>query len=212
MTADEIPGAQLMLAVEAGIGASERLGAVLAAVPVASVIVMPSADKGFVASLVGEGQRRGAAMLIADDATLARSVKADGVHLSYSEAAREQVEAARAVLGGKAIVGCDVGRSKHEAMTVGELGADYVAFGVPAFVKDRETAFQRQLDLLAWWSEIFEVPSVAMDGATVEQAEAMAAAGADFVCLHLGVGTSVGDAVEQAQAWTAAVDRAAVRG
>lgn len=208
MTAEETTGTQLMLAIEAGEGARERLAAVLAAVPVASVIVIPSsADKAIVAALVAEGQRRNAAVLIADDAALARSVEADGVHLGFSETARERFETARAVLGGKAIVGCDAGRSKHDAMTLGELGADYVAFGVPAFVKDRETAFERQLDLLAWWAEIFEVPSVGLDAATAEQAEAMAAAGADFVCLRLDAGATVGDAAELAREWAAAIAR-----
>ncbi len=48
-------------------------------------------------------------------------------------------------------------------MTAGEDGADYVGFGIPAFVKDRETAIERQIELIAWWSEIFEVPCVAFD-------------------------------------------------
>lgn len=207
MAAEETSGAQLMLAIEARGGAEERLAAVLAAVPVAAVIVVPSNDRSLLAALVTEGQRQGVAMLIADDAPLARSVGADGVHLGYSETSRERFETARALLGGKAVIGCDAGRSRHEAMTLGELGADYVAFGVPAFVKDRETAFQRQLDLLEWWAEIFELPSAALDAETAEQAGAMAAAGADFVCLRLDAGTAVGDAVVQAKAWSEAIER-----
>lgn len=207
MAAEETSGAQLMLAIEARGGAEERLAAVLAAVPVAAVIVVPSNDRSLLAALVTEGQRQGVAMLIADDAPLARSVGADGVHLGYSETSRERFETARALLGGKAVIGCDAGRSRHEAMTLGELGADYVAFGVPAIVKDRETAFQRQLDLLEWWAEIFELPSAALDAETAEQAEAMAAAGADFVCLRLDAGTAVGDAVVQAKAWSEAIER-----
>lgn len=207
MSSDETSGAQLMLAIEAGEGARERLAGVLAAVRVASAIVIPVHDKALVASLVDEGQRGNAAMLVMDDPALARSVNADGVHLSYSDAPRARFEAARAVLGGKAIVGCDVGRSKHDAMTLGELGADYVAFGVPDFVKDREAAFDRQLDLLEWWAEIFEVPSVAMDVTSAEQAEAVATAGADFVCLRLDTGTPVGEAVERARGWAEAIAR-----
>jgi len=194
-----------MLTIEAGDGASERLAAVLAAVPVASVILQPSGDSALVSSLVAEGQRRNAAMLIADDAALARAVNADGVHIGYSETPRERFETARALLGGKAVVGCDVGRSRHVAMTLGELGADYVAFGVPAFVKDREAAFGRQLDLLSWWAEIFEVPSVGLDATTPEQAEAMASAGADFVCMQVDAGMPVSDAAALARLWNEAI-------
>lgn len=208
MTDDARTDAQLMLAFEVCDGASERLGAVLASVPVASVIVSGSTDKALLSALVSEGQRREAAMLIADDATLAKAIGADGVHLTFSETQRERFETARAVLGGKAIVGCDVGRSKHDAMTLGELGADYVAYGVPAFVKDRETAFERQLGLLAWWAEIFEVPSVGLNAGGPEQAAAMAHAGADFVCLSIDAGTSVGDVVARSQAWMAAISAA----
>ncbi len=70
---------------------------------------------------------------------------------------------AREILGGRFIVGADAGRSRDDAMTLGEAGADYVGFGIPAHVEDRETARERRLDLVAWWSEIFEVPCVAFD-------------------------------------------------
>jgi thiamine-phosphate pyrophosphorylase len=198
-------GARLMLALDAGEGASERLAAVLAAVPVASVVVAAGSDRAIAASLIADGQQRGAAVLLTGDAELARALGADGVHLAHGEALGTSFETARAVLGGKAIIGGDAGRSRHEAMTLGELGADYVAFGVPAFVKDRETAFERQLELIDWWAEIFEVPSVAMDVADAEQAAALAAAGADFVVLTLDAGGTVADAVDRARAWSVAI-------
>jgi len=207
MTADDTGDAQLMLAIDAGEGAAERLAVILAMVPLASVIVTSPGDKSLVGALVSEGQRRGAAVLVANDVALARSLGADGVHLGYGDASRERFEAAKAVLGGKAIVGCDAGRSRHDAMTLGELGADYVAFGVPDFVKDRDTAFDRQLELLSWWAEIFEVPSVGLDAASAEHAGAMARAGADFVCMRLDSATTAGDAVERAQAWATAIAR-----
>ncbi len=202
-----------MIALEAGEGAVERLLAVLAAVPVASVIVLPVGDKALVASeiapLVAAGQSRGAAMLVSQVAEVARAVRADGLHLGYVEDVRGSFETARAVLGGRAIMGGDAGRSKHEAMTLGELGADYVAFGVPAFVKDRDTAFERQCDLVEWWAEIFEIPCVAMDVANLEQAAVLAEAGADFICVRLEATLSAGDAVERARAWASAMARSA---
>jgi thiamine-phosphate pyrophosphorylase len=209
MTSDQTHSAELMIALEAGEGAADRLEAVLAAVPVASVVAMPPKDRVLTAAdvlpLVGAGRGRGVTVLVADDARLARTVKADGVHLSVSDKAREHLEEARAIVGGRAIVGADAGRSRHDAMTIGEVGADYVAFGVPAFVRDRETAFERQLDLVAWWSEIFEIPCVAMDVEGPEQAEALAAAGADFVTLRLPGGLAPVEAVALARQWVAAI-------
>jgi thiamine-phosphate pyrophosphorylase len=79
----------------------------------------------------------------------------------------------------------DAGRSRHEAMVAGEGGADYVAFGIPANVEDREKAHRRRCELTAWWSEIFEVPVVAFDVATAEEAGQLASAGADFIALTL---------------------------
>ena len=213
MTSDQTSRAALMIAVEAGDGAAERLAAVLAAVPVASIIVQPAAGRALsapdVLPLVAIGQKAGASVLVAGDARLARTVKADGVHLGVSETIVEDVREARAVVGGRAAVGGDAGRSRDDAMTLGEIGADYVAFGIPAFVKDRETAFDRQLDLVAWWAEIFEVPCVAMDAAGVGEAGALAAAGADFVCLGLAGGIAVADAVETARTWLAGITDAA---
>ena len=70
-------------------------------------------------------------------------------------------------------------------MTLGEAGADYVGFGIPAHVEDRETARGRRLELVEWWSEIFEIPCVALDVDALADAAALAAAGADFVALQL---------------------------
>lgn len=210
MTSDQTHRAELMLALEAGEGAAERLEAILAAVPVASVVVLPAGERPLAAAdvlpLLLVAQKRGAIVLVADDARLARTVKADGVHLSVSEKVREELEEARAVVGGRAVVGMDAGRSRHDAMTIGELGADYVAFGIPGFVKDRTTAFERQLELVNWWAEIFEIACVAMDAAGPEQAGALAAAGADFVSLRLPSGLAPAEAVTLARQWQAAIE------
>jgi thiamine-phosphate pyrophosphorylase len=66
-------------------------------------------------------------------------------------------------------------------MLLAELGADYVAFGsMPALSgRDREES----AGLIAWWSEIFVVPSVAWNVKTREEAAHLARLGADFVAL-----------------------------
>jgi thiamine-phosphate pyrophosphorylase len=71
-------------------------------------------------------------------------------------------------------------------MSLGEAGAEYVGFGIPPHVEDRAAAAERRLELVAWWSEIFEPPCVAFDVDTVEDAAALAAAGADFVAVPAG--------------------------
>jgi thiamine-phosphate pyrophosphorylase len=71
-------------------------------------------------------------------------------------------------------------------MLLGEAGAEYVGFGIPSHVEDRAVAAARRLDLVAWWSEIFEPPCVGFDVDSVEDAGALAAAGADFIAVPLG--------------------------
>ena len=204
--------AELIIVLEVGAATAERLDAILAAVPVSTVVFAAGGDKAIsapeLAPLVATAQRRGVTALVSGDARLARTVKADGVHLAVSEKASAGFEEARAVLGGRGVIGADAGRSRHDAMTLGELGADYVAFGIPAFVKDRETAVERRLDLVSWWAEIFEIPCVAMDVDSVEQAGQLAAAGADFVSLSIGAGVTVADALGLATSWREAIEAA----
>lgn len=176
---------RIMVVVETGAGAPARLAAALSAGPIASVVIAvtegtPAAD---VQTLIGAAQSAGAAALILDDARLARTLKADGVHLSAGNG-KAQGEA-REIVGSRGIVGVDAGRSRHEAMVAGESGVDYVAFGIPAHVDDRVKAHRRRCELIAWWSEIFEVPVVAFDVALAEEAGQLAASGADFVALTL---------------------------
>ncbi len=181
-------GCQLMVVVETAAAASERLAAALAAADIASVVVgVPeggSASAADVQALLKQAQAAGAAALVREDARLARTLKADGVHLSTVSGSKGYAEA-REIVGGGLIVGVDAGRSRHEAMVAGEGGADYVAFGIPDHVGDRDKAHMRRCELVAWWAEVFEVPVVAFDVKDSVEAGALAAAGADFVALTL---------------------------
>ncbi len=181
-------GCQIMVVVETAAAAGERLSAALAAGTIASVVVtvpggasVPAAD---VQALLKQAQAAGAAALVRDDARLARTLKADGVHLSTAAGSKAYGEA-REIVGGGAIVGVDAGRSRHEAMVAGEAGADYTAFGIPDHVGDRAKAHMRRCELVAWWAEVFEVPVVAFDVTDASEAAALAAAGADFVAMTL---------------------------
>jgi thiamine-phosphate pyrophosphorylase len=100
---------------------------------------------------------RDVALVIADHTLLAERLGLDGVHLG--DAARS-VRHARKILGADAIVGSFCAGSRHDGMSAGEAGADYIAFGPvqQTALNDGETA---ELEMFQWWSEVIEVPCVA---------------------------------------------------
>jgi thiamine-phosphate pyrophosphorylase len=101
-------------------------------------------------------------LLVADHFRLAHRLGLDGVHLT--DGAR-QIRAARKLLGSDGIVGAFARSSRHEGMTAGEIGADYVSFG-PVGTTGLGDGVAAPLDLFAWWSETIEVPVVAEGGLT----------------------------------------------
>ncbi|GGX62484.1 thiamine phosphate synthase [Tateyamaria omphalii] len=108
------------------------------------------------------------AIVVNDHTQLAERLGLDGVHLSD---ASKSVRDARKALGPDAIVGSFCGTSRHDGMTAGEAGADYVAFGPLTGVGDEVTADD---DLFAWWSEMIEVPIVAEGGLTLDLVKRLA--------------------------------------
>jgi thiamine-phosphate pyrophosphorylase len=129
------------------------------------------------------------AFLINDRPDLAAAAQADGVHIGQDDAS---YAAARAAVGADAIVGVTCHGSRHLAMVAAEAGADYVAFGAffPTATKTPKTTAEPAL--LAWCSEIMEVPCVAIGGITPANCGALAAAGADFVAASAAVWTDPG--------------------
>ncbi|MEX0348556.1 MAG: thiamine phosphate synthase [Paracoccaceae bacterium] len=105
---------------------------------------------------------RDIALVISDHVLMAQRLGLDGVHLS--DAARS-IRAARKELGADAIVGSFCGISRHDGMTAGEAGADYVSFGPVGATTLGDGAFAEG-DLFQWWSEMIEVPVVAEGGLT----------------------------------------------
>jgi len=188
------PDCRIYLVVEAAPPAIEHLQAATAATDIACCLIVPTAGTPDAATtarpIVTAAQRAGVAALIADDADLARTLRADGVHLRPSRQLLETYSRARQTLGREAIVGADVGVSRHDAMLLAEAGADYVAFGAPPHLKDRARARERRDALVAWWAEIFEVACVALDVEAPAEAEQLARAGADFVAVTVPSGSA----------------------
>jgi thiamine-phosphate pyrophosphorylase len=210
------PGCQLYLVLEAGDGAAARLAAAQEAAEIATVLIRATQGRGLDAAasrpLVEVAHRAGITALVAGDAALARAAGADGVHLGWAKDPLKVYREARAALGPDGLIGADPGVSRHDAMTLAEAGADYVAFGAPVHLKDRDKGRDRRDGLVAWWAEIFQVPCVAFDVETAAEAETLAREGADFVAVSLAAGQPPAEAralVGEFAAAIRAVERAA---
>ena len=131
-------------------------------------LVLP-ADKQLTDEVMPIAQQRDIAVLIADDIRYAAYEKADGVHIF---AGIENAVAARKTLGRNASVGFVASGSRHAAMQAGEAGIDYIAFDLssPAGV-----------DLLTWWTPLFEVPCVGINAGCEAVCLDAIAAGAEFI-------------------------------
>jgi thiamine-phosphate pyrophosphorylase len=105
------------------------------------------------------------------------AANADGAHVRGSDA----VAMARNTIKSDRIVGAANLPSRHDAMTAGENGADYVMFGEPDDAGKRLTV-DSLVERVAWWSELFVIPCVAYAGGIGEIAP-LVRAGADFVAL-----------------------------
>lgn len=162
-----------------------RLQSLAEDVELSAVIIKPGVDGQFnedTKALVALAQGLGAAALVWADVQQAAALGADGVHLPWGEDLLAQLKHARSVLADGASIGADAGLSRHDAMELGEAGADYVAFsGASGGKSDLEA----RAGLVAWWAELFEPPVVAFGVSDVDDAVALSDAGADFVGLEL---------------------------
>ena len=125
----------------------------------------------------------GVPLIINDDASLTKSVGAAGVHLGEDDG---DIAAARALLGGQAIVGTSCYDQLPLAQRAVTAGASYVAFG--AFFPTRSKTGTRQAgaELLAQ-SASLGVPRVAIGGITPDNGRSLVEAGADLIAVISGV-------------------------
>ncbi|MBK1661154.1 thiamine phosphate synthase [Paracraurococcus ruber] len=150
-------------------------------------------------------QARDVAFILNDDAILAAELGCDGVHLGQQDGDHA---GARMLLSGK-ILGITCHDSRHLAMLAGEMGADYVAFGAFFPTSTKDAKFRATTDLLEWWSEIAEIPCVAIGGITAENCAPLVRAGADFLAVVGAVWNHPDGPVAGVRAMNAAIAAAA---
>jgi thiamine-phosphate pyrophosphorylase len=183
-----------------------RLAEACATGAVAAVLLrLAAADErtltNLVKALAPAVQENGAALIVtaegeADLATIAARGGADGVHVTGDPT---QMRELRDRLKDGRVIGAGHIRTKDDAMSWGEAGADYLLFGEPR-PDDSLPSLESVVERAAWWAEIFETPCAAY-APGLEAVGELAATHAEFVAL--------GDAVWSHEGGPAAAVRAA---
>jgi thiamine-phosphate pyrophosphorylase len=183
------PGLCLLAETRQGVEWLNRVGEALDATGAVTLLLYPPQDGNIdpvvARPLVELAQGKKIAALLLDDAAAARASGADGVHLSWRPEIDEAYQATRKTLGPNSIVGADAGFSRHDAMSLGETGADYVSFGKPPGEDDTGDIADERAELVQWWVDIFVVPGVAFDVTSTEEAARLARIGADFIAVRI---------------------------
>ena len=125
-------------------------------------------------------QARGVAFLLNDRADLVIATGCDGAHVGQEDMPAKE---ARRLMGPDLTLGVTCKGSRDLAMTAGEDGADYVAFG--AFYPSTTKEVKNLLDpeILRWWADLMELPSCAIGGITPENCGPLVRAGTDFLAV-----------------------------
>lgn len=176
-----------------------RLDEALTASPVAALLLprgkrSEGSYKALVKAVAPRAQAAGVAVLIEGEPGLVRTLGVDGLHVQGDVG---ELKAATNALKPDFIVGAGQIASRHDAMSKGELGPDYVFFGPLSGTRDPE-----QREMARWWAEIMEVPSVLSDPAAT--AETATTEGAEFI----GLGDSLWSAPEGVTARLEAIAKA----
>lgn len=151
--------------------------------PLSSLLIKQNDPKSLCSKeLVKDIQAENIAVLIEDNVPLAKSLNADGIHLSDDD--EDIFKAAIETLSEDVIIGIKAKQSRHKAMIFAEEGCSYVAINL--FDQDNH---QRELEEferppeINWWVSLFSTPCVAWDISSTEQAIEATKQGADFLGL-----------------------------
>jgi thiamine-phosphate pyrophosphorylase len=124
-------------------------------------------------------QSRGVAFIMNDRPDLAVAHGCDGAHVGQTDT---PALIARKMLG-DLTMGVTCHDSRDLAITAGEQGADYVAFGAFFASGSKHTSTRADPDILQWWSDLMELPCVAIGGITAANCAPLVQAGADFLAV-----------------------------
>jgi len=188
-------------------GFRDRLARALDAAEIAAVqLRLKDADddtvKRAIESLCPITQARGAAFILNDRPDLARATGCDGVHVGQQDM---PVVEARKLLGPKLTLGVTCHGSRDLAMQAGEDGADYVAFGAFFPTATKDAIMGVTPEILTWWNDLMELPSVAIGGITAENCGDLVRAGADFIAVCQAVWNFEGGEAAGVKALKAAI-------
>lgn len=174
---------------------------------VASLLLRTSHDDSDTSDLISAvlpaGYDHNVAILVEGNAEIAAEAGADGVQIAGS---LQDYEHARKLLGSDRIVGVFSSGSRHEAMELGEAGADYVAFDQNELITIGAGETKERLDPITWWSEMFEIPSVAFAPAEFESIEALVRAGCGFIRPDDAMWSSPDRAADTVKRYNARID------
>jgi len=195
-SAEDLPNCRLFLMPPPDMNANTITVCLTAAADAGDVacLILP-ADKTLTDTVMPIAQQRDIAVLFTDDSRLAAYEKADGVHITTSI---EDAVAAHRTLGRNASVGFVASGSRHAAMQAGETDIDYIAFDLSS---------SGGVDLLGWWTPLFEVPCVGLNPGDEAACLEAIAAGADFVMPPIEMWNSPEKAAKLAGSLTAAGNR-----
>lgn len=166
-------------ALEASLGAGD-----VAALQIRLKDVSDDAIRAAVRRLAPIAQAHETAVILNDRPDLAAELDCDGVHVGQGDASYAD---ARRLVGRDRVVGVTCHDSRHLAMEAAEAGADYVAFGAFFDTATKAAPTRAEPEILTIWQETMQTPCVAIGGVTVEHAQELAQAGADFLAVSAGV-------------------------
>ena len=150
-------------------------------------------------------QAREVAFLMNDRPDLAVAQGCDGAHVGQTDT---PAAVARKILGGLTM-GITCHASRDLAMTAGEEGADYVAFGAFFHTTTKDATTQADPEVLRWWSDLMELPCVAIGGITAANCAPLVQAGANFLAVVGAVWNHPEGAAAGVRAMNAAIAAAA---
>lgn len=132
---------------------------------IAALLITGAQHSPELAQVIAQAQAQDVACLIEDDANLAHALQADGVlyHSAQDFTAQAELRTQHQLTAGIC-----VGSSRHQAMEAGESEPDFLFFGTV----DQAVAAQEAFELAQWWAQLFEIPCVCANPASVQAPQA----------------------------------------